>query len=81
MPAAGLGGSGGDDPITPMRVGLGRGRLLGRGNHDLFNPRHDLPSPSRSKLTIDRVDLAAQRRRAAAAISSEDRREGGDVIK
>jgi hypothetical protein len=44
-PTVGLSGSGGSGPITPMRVGLGRKRLLGQGNYDLFNPRHDLPSP------------------------------------
>jgi hypothetical protein len=73
--AAGLSGSGGGGPITPMRVGLGHKRLLGWGNHGLFNPRHDLPSPSGSKSAIGCVDLAVQRRRASAAVSGGGGRE------
>jgi hypothetical protein len=76
VPAAGLDGSGGGGPITPMQVGLGRGRLLGRGNRGLFNPRHDLPSPSGSKSAIGHVNLATQRQRARAVVSGGGGREG-----
>jgi hypothetical protein len=79
-PAVGLGGSGGGSPITPMWVGLGHGRLLGWGNHGLFNPRHDLPSPSGSKPAIGRVDLVAQWRWAPATVSGGGGREGWDGI-